>query len=128
MRIRRKPLQTYQKHGFIFISDTFRDDYRENVTYVKFRPLKSYEKIFKRCRVKIISLVPMYSVLGWPFTRRERLDKLLTTLYGYFTYLCRRSELLTLLAYHIDSLLTHIKLLSLSTRLFIAQKFQIVNG
>jgi len=111
-----------KNHGFIFISDTFRKDYRDKITHVKFRPLTAYERIFRKNGVKIVDVVPIYSVLGWPFTGRQKIDKLLTIVYVLLTYTCRISKALTIFAYHVDSLLTHFKLFGISTKLLIAQK------
>jgi hypothetical protein len=108
--------------GFIFITDTFKQDYRENITYVKFRPLKAYKKVLRENGVKIIHIAPMYSILGWPYTGKRSLDEVLTLFYSLSAVLYKRFKPAVTLAYYIDSCLTQFKAFGISTKLLLGQE------
>jgi len=108
--------------GFIFITDTFKQDYREEITYVKFRSLNAYRKVLRENGVKILSLAPMYSILGWPYTGKRDLDVVLTFFYSLSTQLYERFRPALKLAYYIDSCLTQFKAFGISMKLLVGQK------
>jgi 2-polyprenyl-3-methyl-5-hydroxy-6-metoxy-1,4-benzoquinol methylase len=110
-----------KEFGFIFISDTFREDYRSDIVHVKFRPLIAYERIFRKYGIQIISLIPMYSILGGPFTGRQKIDRLLWIIHTLFVF-ASRCKLLANFLYFIDSLLIHLKPFGISTKLLVVQK------
>jgi len=89
---------------------------------VKFRSLDAYRQILEQNDVKNISLAPMYSILGWPFTGKKRLDGQLTFLYTISTQLYKRFKLCTKIAYYVDSCLTQFKLFGMSTWLLVGKK------
>jgi SAM-dependent methyltransferase len=51
------------KHGgFLFITDTFRQDYRDEITYVKFRPLNAHRTVLQENGVEIISSSNVFDI------------------------------------------------------------------
>lgn len=111
-----------KNHGYLFITDRFRHDYRSQITYTKFRPLNVYRKVLDKAKVKIVSLVPMYSILTWPYTGKPRLDECLTFLYSLSLQLYKRFKPVLNVVYCIDSALTRFNTFGINAKLLVGQK------
>lgn len=108
--------------GSIFITDTFKQDYRMEITHMKFRSLNAYRKILQKNGVKIVSIVPMYSILSYPYTGNPDLDKILTLFYSLSITAYKTVKPTIKLAYYIDSCLTQLDIFGMSTKLLLGKR------
>lgn len=110
--------------GYIFLSDVFRGDIK-TPPHVKFRPLVRYKKLLNLYEVKIIEIEPIYFFLNYPLDIDNTMLKRLMNIFFQGTKIISKSffgEFYLAIIYNIDSILTNLRTLGVSTKLLFGCK------